>query len=140
MLLLLAALGATAPDAGQPGPADAGTASVADGGTAEAVGSLDKAVIREGILSNQSRIRACDESALTEARAQGKVSVRFVLSPSGDVGSAEVVADTTKRSSLAACVAAQVVTYPFFFPASPDAGPSPQRPAGTQGRRLSGQQ
>jgi hypothetical protein len=138
-MLLITLLLASAAGGGQPGPADGGaTASVTDGGTV-VVGSLDKELIREVVLAGQSRISACDESALTEARAEGKVSVRFEISPSGAVGAAEVRADTTQRSSLAACVASEVlrlkfpkpkgggkvvVTYPFFFGARPDAGTS----------------
>lgn len=141
MLLLLSLLVATAPDGGSGGAADA-WAPIVDGGTV-VLGSRSKDLIGNSILAAQSRISACDESAQTEARAQGKVSVKFTILPSGDVGAAQVSADTINRSSLTACIISEVmrfkfpkpngggkvfVTYPFIFPASPDGGTSLRAP------------
>lgn len=107
---------------------------------AAAAGSLDKAAIQGVIRQHRDQIRACYEDQLKKhPKLEGKVVVRFSISPSGAVSSAKVVESTASNAALETCIAKRVatwvfpkpggegpvvVTYPFTFQrsSSPDAG------------------
>ncbi len=95
------------------------------------MGSLDKELIRKVIHANRGQIRYCYESQLNRfPKLNGKVAVKFVISPSGSVSTSSVAQATTNNAELEACVAGRVrtwmfpkpkgggvviVTYPFIF-------------------------
>ncbi len=95
-------------------------------------GSLDKELIRQVIRRNIGQIRYCYENELqTKPNLAGKVAVRFVIAPNGDVQSAKVAEGSTlNEPTLGECIAVRVrswkfpspkgggaviVTYPFVF-------------------------
>lgn len=99
------------------------------------MGSLDKNLIRKVILANRGQVRACYEALLVKKpAAEGKVAVKFVISPKGSVASAELASDSIGDEGLATCLTKAVttwvfqaplgggiviVTYPFLFKAGP---------------------
>ncbi len=95
------------------------------------MGSLDKELIRKVIHANRGQIRYCYESQLNRfPKLNGKVAVKFVISPTGTVSTSSVAQTTVGNAELEACVAGRVrtwqfpkpkgggvviVTYPFIF-------------------------
>ncbi len=95
------------------------------------VGSLDKELIRKVIHANRGQIRFCYESQLNRfPKLDGKVAIRFMISPQGTVSTSSVAQTTVNNAELEACVAGRVrtwvfpkpkgggmvvVTYPFIF-------------------------
>lgn len=95
------------------------------------MGSLDKELIRKVIHANRGQIRFCYESQLNRfPKLNGKVAVKFVISPAGTVSTSSVAQSTVGNAELEACVANRVrgwqfpkpkgggvviVTYPFIF-------------------------
>lgn len=95
------------------------------------MGSLDKELIRKVIHANRGQIRYCYESQLNRfPKLNGKVAVKFVISPTGSVSTSSVAQSTVNNAELEACVAGRVrtwmfpkpkgggvviVTYPFIF-------------------------
>ncbi len=95
-------------------------------------GSLDRELIRRVIRANIGQIRYCYESELqAKPGLAGKVAVRFIISPSGDVAQAQVAEGSTlNEARLSECIRVRVrswkfpspkgggnviVTYPFLF-------------------------
>lgn len=96
------------------------------------MGSLDKELIRRVIRANIGQIRYCYESELqSKPNLAGKVAVRFIINPSGDVSQAQVAEGSTlNEPRLSECIRIRVrswkfpspkgggnvvVTYPFLF-------------------------
>ncbi len=95
------------------------------------MGSLDKELIRKVIHANRGQIRYCYESQLNRfPKLNGKVAVKFIISPTGSVSTSSVAQSTIGNAELEACVAGRVrtwmfpkpkgggvviVTYPFLF-------------------------
>ncbi len=95
------------------------------------MGSLDKELIRKVIHANRGQIRFCYESQLNRfPKLNGKVAVKFIISPTGSVSTSSVAQTTVNNAELEACVAGRVrtwtfpkpkgggvviVTYPFIF-------------------------
>jgi TonB family protein len=95
------------------------------------MGSLDKELIRKVIHANRGQIRYCYESRLNQKpKLNGKVAIKFVISPSGSVSTSSVAQSTAGDTELETCVAGRVrtwqfpkpkgggvviVTYPFIF-------------------------
>lgn len=95
------------------------------------MGSLDKELIRKVIHANRGQIRYCYESQLNRfPKLNGKVAVKFIISPTGSVSTSSVAQTTVRNAELEACVAGRVrtwqfpkpkgggvviVTYPFIF-------------------------
>ncbi len=95
-------------------------------------GSLDKELIRQVIRRNIGQIKYCYEKELqVKPKLAGKIAVRFVIAPNGDVASAKVAEGSTLTdASVGECVTVRVrswkfpspkgggsviVTYPFVF-------------------------
>jgi TonB family protein len=74
-------------------------------GDATTFGGLSKEVIRRIVQQHRGRIRHCYEAALrTNPDISGRVTVKFVISPQGNVQSAEGSGNTTGDDGLEACV------------------------------------
>jgi TonB family protein len=83
----------------------------------EVMGSLDKELIRQVIHRNRNAIRFCYEHELVRhPKLSGKVSVKFVISPTGSVVSSQVAQSTAANSALETCVAGRVHTFQFPKP------------------------
>ena len=95
------------------------------------MGSLDKELIRHVVQANRGQIRVCYEGQLPKfPTLKGKVSVKFIISPSGAVASAMPTDSTTGNAELDTSVVEAVrrwvfprprgggvviVVYPFAF-------------------------
>jgi outer membrane biosynthesis protein TonB len=98
-------------------------------GEATTFGGLSKEVIRRIVQQNRGRIRHCYEAALrTSPELNGRVTVKFVIAPQGNVQSADPVGNTTGDDALGQCITAVVkrmsfpqadgvtaCTYPFML-------------------------
>jgi TonB family protein len=100
-------------------------------GEVEAKGSLSKEAIRRVIHRNLSQVRFCYEQALsTRPDLSGRVSIQFMISPSGVVQASSVAQSTLGSDQVNRCVADAVrrwtfpapdgggyvsVSYPFLF-------------------------
>jgi pSer/pThr/pTyr-binding forkhead associated (FHA) protein len=101
------------------------------GGTPMVLGSLDKELIRRVIRAHANEIRYCYELELTKNPGLwGKVSVNFVISPTGSVQSAKVKETTLNNQNVENCIISKIkgwkfpepkgggiviVTYPFIL-------------------------
>ena len=101
------------------------------GCTVDGSGCLDKELIRRVIRQNLPGFRYCYESLLNRyPTLEGKVSVRFLIAPSGKVPTSEVAVSTANNAQLEQCVSDRArllqfpsrtmggmvaVTYPFIF-------------------------
>lgn len=95
------------------------------------VGSLDKELIRQVIHRNRGQIRYCFDQQLSRfPNLNGKVAVKFIITPEGTVSSSTVSQSTLGNSEMEKCVADRIlgwafpkpkgagvviVTYPFIF-------------------------
>ena len=102
-----------------------------------AASSLDKALIRRVIAQRRVEVQACYEELLRrEPTAQGKVLLRFTVTPEGKVSEAAVRPEgtTLRDEKLHACLSGVVrsllfpkgpapfnVTYPFAFATAAEA-------------------
>jgi TonB family protein len=99
-------------------------------GETAVVGALDKDIIRRVVQRHMNRFRYCYERQLvTNPNLQGKVLVRFVISTTGAVSSAQDAGSTLPDEAVKACVLRTyqsmqfpapsggivVVTYPIVF-------------------------
>lgn len=92
---------------------------------------MDKELIRKVIHAHVGQVRSCYEMELQRAPSlAGKISVTFMVGPSGSVAAAQVGENTSKSAELGDCLARRVrtwsfpvekaglgyrVTYPFIF-------------------------
>jgi hypothetical protein len=106
---------------------DGGFVAGADAGS----GWILKEDIRQVVRANIREVRSCYEEALPRhASLAGKVPVRFVIAPTGEVCAAKTVEATVSDVAMANCVVRAVsrlrfptihgdghviVTYPFIF-------------------------
>lgn len=118
-----------------PTPANANTNMTTMGqvaaGETEVRGSLAREVIQRVIRRNLNQARYCYERALaSQPDLAGRVSVRFIISPTGAVQTAQVQSDTMQDRSVGRCLVNAlrrwrfpepqgggivIVTYPFVF-------------------------
>lgn len=103
-------------------------------GEVESFGSLSKEVIRRVVRRHLNEVRFCYEQELnSRPDLDGRVSVKFVISPTGSVQSSMVADSTLGNSRAEQCIAQAVrrwtfpspegggivvVTYPFMLAAS----------------------
>ncbi|MDH5676811.1 MAG: AgmX/PglI C-terminal domain-containing protein [Myxococcales bacterium] len=77
-------------------------------------GSLSKTVIRETIRSHIDEIRACYEQALVGwPRIEGRISVKFLIAPEGNLWKTAVANDTVGVDALACCITTAVSRWTF---------------------------
>ncbi|MGC4115857.1 MAG: AgmX/PglI C-terminal domain-containing protein [Myxococcales bacterium] len=81
-------------------------------------GSLDKELIRQVIKRNIGQIRYCYETELqTKPNLSGKVPVRFVIAPNGDVQTARVADGATLNDgNLSECILVRLRSWKFPSP------------------------
>jgi TonB family protein len=100
-------------------------------GEVVANGSLSKEIIRRVIHRNLAQVRACYEQGLSSRpELAGRVSIRFMIAPSGSVQQALVGESSLGSAEVEACLARAVrrwsfpapegggyvtVSYPFLF-------------------------
>jgi TonB family protein len=93
-------------------------------------GQMDREIIRRVIRNHSKEVKFCYEKALLGNKdLEGRVQVKFLIGPTGKVGSALIEASTLRSGSTEQCVAEAVrrwefpkppngivtVTYPFVF-------------------------
>lgn len=84
---------------------------------AEVQGALDRDIIRRIVRARINEVRSCYNAGLTkDPNLQGRVSVNFVITGTGKVGSSVVQESTLKDSSVANCVAKAVKRWQFPKP------------------------
>ena len=83
----------------------------------EGSGKLDKAVVKRYIRKQINKIRWCYQSAFQRnPDLEGKMTVQFIISPTGSVMRAKVLASTMGDSELARCVERKIQTWKFPAP------------------------
>ncbi|MDX9724044.1 MAG: AgmX/PglI C-terminal domain-containing protein, partial [Myxococcota bacterium] len=116
-------------------------------GKPEVLGSMDKRIIQKVVNQHRQRLRHCYErELLTHPELSGKIVLKWVIQPTGDVSSVQLLETTMNNQSVENCVTQVVmrfrfpetkggglviVTYPFVFetferPAMPQWEAAPQ--------------
>lgn len=86
-------------------------------GSADVRGSLSKEVIRRVIRRHINEVRFCYEQELNQRPdLEGRVSIKFIISPSGAVQAANVAGSTIGSSRVEQCVAKAVRRWTFPAP------------------------
>ena len=81
------------------------------------MGSLDRSLIHKVVRANRGQVRWCHEYQLQEFPSlQGRVTVKFVIAPTGTVATSTVAQSTVNNSALEACLAGRVRTWKFPKP------------------------
>jgi hypothetical protein len=84
---------------------------------AQVQGALDRDIIRRIVRAHINEVRSCYNAGLTkDPNLQGRVSVNFVITGVGTVGSSVVQESTLKDSSVANCIAKAVKRWKFPKP------------------------
>ncbi len=95
-------------------PAASSRPAPAPAGTTDARGSLSREVIRGVIRSHIDEVRVCYERSLAlRPEIAGRVTVAFIISPSGAVSSANVATSTLGDAQVETCIVAAVRTWAF---------------------------
>jgi len=80
-------------------------------------GKLDKSVIRRVVTRNTRSVKLCYERGLAKnPKLAGKVTMKFIVGPTGSVDSAVVADSTLGNSDVESCIAEQVKTWIFPEP------------------------
>jgi len=86
-------------------------------GNADVRGSLSKEVIRRVIRRHINEVKFCYEQQLNQRPdLEGRVTVRFIISPTGAVQNALVQASTLGNQPAESCIAAAVRRWTFPAP------------------------
>ena len=86
-------------------------------GTADVRGSLSKEVIRRIIRRHINEVRFCYEQELNQRPdLQGRVAVKFIISPTGAVQTAGVASSTVRNARVEGCIAKAVRRWVFPAP------------------------
>lgn len=86
-------------------------------GKADVRGSLSKEVIRRIIHRHINEVRFCYEQELNQRPdLQGRVSVKFIISPTGQVQTAATAASTLANVKVEGCIVAAVRRWTFPSP------------------------
>lgn len=84
---------------------------------AEVQGALDKDIIRRIVRAHINQVRYCyNEGLQKDPKLAGRLSVEFVIGPSGSVTSAKVESSELKDAKVADCVAKAIRTWKFPAP------------------------
>lgn len=80
----------------------------------EIAGALDKGIIRRIVRAHLNEVRGCYNTALTRDRTTaGRVTISFVITPSGKVASAVVLTNETGDAKLGNCIAKRSKSWVF---------------------------
>jgi len=83
----------------------------------EVSGAYDPELIRRVVRSHHDQLKFCYDNALTRnPKLTGKVSVRWIITEGGTVGTSNVVSSTTNTPELDRCIAGRVLTWVFPKP------------------------
>jgi len=83
----------------------------------EVSGAYDPELIRRVVRSHHDQLKYCYDNALTRnPKLTGKVSVRWIITEGGTVGTSNVVSSTTNTPELDKCIAGRVLTWVFPKP------------------------
>ncbi len=83
----------------------------------EGSGKLDRDVVKKYIRKQLAKIRWCYQKAFQKnPNLEGKLTVSFVISPTGSVMSAKVVRSTLKDKDLEGCIENKILTWRFPAP------------------------
>ncbi len=86
-------------------------------GTADVRGSLSKEVIRRIIRRHINEVRFCYEQELNQRPdLQGRVAVKFIISPTGAVQTAGIASSTMRNARVEGCIAKAVRRWTFPAP------------------------
>ncbi len=86
-------------------------------GTADVRGSLSKEVIRRIIRRHINEVRFCYEQELNQRPdLQGRVAVKFIISPTGAVQTAAVASSSLANARVEGCIAKAVRRWTFPAP------------------------
>ena len=86
-------------------------------GTADVRGSLSREVIRRVIQRHINEVRFCYEQELNQRPdLEGRVTVSFIISPTGAVQSSAVASSTLRNQTVETCVAGAVRRWTFPAP------------------------
>ena len=80
-------------------------------------GKLDRGVVKKYIRKQLAKIRWCYQKAFQKnPELEGKITVSFIISPTGSVMSAKVVASTLGDKELEGCIEKKIKTWRFPAP------------------------
>jgi len=80
-------------------------------------GKLDRGVVKKYIRKQLAKIRWCYQKAFQKnPELEGKITVSFIISPTGSVMSAKVVASTLGDKDLEGCIEKKIRTWRFPAP------------------------
>ncbi len=83
----------------------------------EGSGKLDRDVVKQYIRKQLAKIRWCYQKAFQKnPELEGKLTVSFVISPTGSVMSAKVITSTLNDKDLEGCIASKILTWRFPAP------------------------
>jgi hypothetical protein len=83
----------------------------------EGSGKLDRAVVKKYIRKQLAKIRWCYQKAFQKnPELEGKLTVSFVISPTGSVMSSRVISSTLGDKELEGCIEKKVLTWRFPAP------------------------
>lgn len=86
-------------------------------GSADVRGSLSKEVIRRVVRRHQNEVRFCYEQELNQRPdLEGRVTIGFIISPTGAVQSSSVADSTLGNSRVETCIASAVRRWSFPAP------------------------
>ncbi len=104
---------------GNSGSVDAGVADskLTPGGQPEIEGTLDKEIIRRVVRQHRNEIRFCHHKQLEKIPdLEGAVKVRFTISGTGSVTSADVVASELNNTDVENCMTTKIKKWTFPEP------------------------
>jgi outer membrane biosynthesis protein TonB len=83
----------------------------------EGSGKLDRAVVKQYIRKQLAKIRWCYQKAFQRnPDLEGKLTVSFIISPTGSVMSSKVIATTLNDRDLEGCIEKKILTWRFPAP------------------------
>lgn len=86
-------------------------------GPVKSVGGLSKETIRRVVQRHRAEVRGCYEAQLTQQPdMQGRVTIGFVIAPTGRVQSSVVAGSTVKNRRVEQCIASAVKRWSFPAP------------------------
>jgi TonB family protein len=90
-------------------------------GEPEVHGSFDQGIVRRVVRRHQNEVRLCYERELLHTPGlQGRVVVRFAISPAGEVGASAIQTSTVNSANVEECIVEAVRRWEFPKPRDDD--------------------